>query len=291
MPREIVEDRYYPVLDQGWIRLVDVMGDDQAITEAARTSYSKSKKSSDRDLLRYLFRHRHTSPFEMVELKFHCKMPIFVARQWVRHRTASLNEMSGRYVEMPQEFYLPPVEQVKLQSRDNKQGRAEALSPEEAQQWLDSLEAQRAGVSAQYQQALKDGVAKELARIDLPLSTYTQWYWKIDLHNLLHFLSLRYDPHAQWEIRAYAEVMLGILKEVVPQAVEAWVDYRHCARSFSRLDLTLLDHFWKSGKSPTLELAKQIGMTGREWEEFQAKTSGVPEVPAITLPEPIPCPS
>jgi thymidylate synthase (FAD) len=289
MSVEDVLDKYYPVLDQGWIRLVDVMGDDQAITEAARTSYAKTKRQTDRNLLRYLYRHLHTSPFEMVELKFHCKMPIFVARQWIRHRTANVNEMSGRYVEMPQEFYLPAREQIQVQSQDNKQGRGELTDDHVAQGFLESLQDQRVAISGNYHDAIESGIAKELARIDLPLSTYTQWYWKIDLHNLLHFLGLRFDPHAQWEIREYARIMAGMLAQVVPEAYGAWVDYRYAARRFSRLDLQLL-HLSLAGELVTEQKAMDLGMTGREFQEYQSKILPPLDPPDVTLPEPIPTP-
>lgn len=283
----VCKNIWYPVLDQGWVRLVDQMGDDSSVTEAARTSYSNTKKSSDRDLLRYLYRHRHTSPFEMVELKFHIKLPIFVARQMVRHRTASLNEMSGRYVEVPQEFYVPPAQQVCQQSQNNKQGRGEPLTDKAVDVYLGGLESSRRKVSESYQSLLDQGVAKELARIDLPLSTYTQWYWKTDLHNLLNFLSLRYDPHAQWETREYARIIGGILHQTCPVSLESWIDYRHCARQFSRQELSLLlDTPHNAGP----EDASRLGMTTREYDEYLEKVSSVPEPPDFSLPEPIPCP-
>lgn len=224
---EEIRDLYFPVLDHGFVALKDWMGDDPAIVEAARCSYGFGTKglSNDRGLIRYLIGHRHTTPFEMVELKFHMKLPIFVARQLVRHRTASLNEYSGRYSLMPMLFYTPPPEQLALQSSSNKQGRSEAV----AQQLYEATERRwselRKDSSDCYEDLVKEGIARELARIDLPLSVYTEWYWKVDLHNLFHFLSLRCDPHAQWEARQYANVMAGMVNMVAPTAFEAWIDY------------------------------------------------------------------
>ncbi|NIP81529.1 MAG: FAD-dependent thymidylate synthase, partial [Gemmatimonadetes bacterium] len=201
---------YFPVLDHGFVALVDYMGSDEDIERAARVSYGYGtrKVSQTRGLVRYLRRHKHTTPSEMVELKFHVCMPIFVARQWIRHRTANVNEYSGRYSLMPLLFYTPGSDDFALQSADNKQGRLpRGADPELYREAVQRWEATRRRAADDYEWLVGQDVARELARIDLPLSTYTQWYWKIDLHNLLHFLTLRADPHAQYEIRAYAEVM------------------------------------------------------------------------------------
>ncbi|VVB83086.1 Thymidylate synthase ThyX [uncultured archaeon] len=236
-------DKEFPVLDHGFVRLVDYMGGDSAIVQAARVSYGEGTKkiSEDKALIRYLMRHEHTSPFEMVETKFHCKMPIFVARQWVRHRTASLNEISGRYSVMKDEFYIPEAEQVNLQSKDNKQGRSdETFSPEDTERILFDLEEEQKQDYANYSGRIEKGMAKELARINLPLSLYTEWYWKIDLHNLFHFLGLRLDKHAQCEIRAYANVIFDITKRIAPMACEAFENYKLDATKFSAQELQML---------------------------------------------------
>jgi len=250
----------FRLLDHGFVRLIDYMGGDAEIEQAARVSYdagaASRKVSETRGLLRYLLRHRHTTPFEMCELKFHCKMPIFVARQWIRHRTASVNELSGRYSVLPTEFYLPGVENLKYQSKTNKQGRAEPLPYDLADTVRSSMRKQAQGNFAAYQLFLGEcppddyfdeedtarlrgggGLAKELARISLPLSTYTEWYWKIDLHNLMHFLKLRLDPHAQHEIRVFADVMFDLARRVAPLAMEAFEDYVLNAVTFSKPDI------------------------------------------------------
>ena len=234
---------YFPVLDHGFVALVDYMGSDEDIERAARVSYGAGtrKQSQTRGLIRYLRRHKHTTPSEMVELKFHCSMPIFVARQWIRHRTANVNEMSGRYSLMPMLFYQPPEEQLQAQSTGNNQGRSgrplDAKLRAEAYQRWQSL---RADAVETYAWLSGHEVAREIARIDLPLSTYTQWYWKIDLHNLLHFLTLRVDGHAQWEIREFGRVMAGMLKRVAPLSYEAWIDYDVCSARLSRMELDVL---------------------------------------------------
>ena len=259
---------YFPVLDHGFVALVDYMGGDEAVERAARVSYGHGtrKVSRTRGLLRYLRRHLHTTPSEMVEFKFHCAMPIFVARQWIRHRTASVNEYSGRYSLMPLVFYEPQGDHFALQSATNKQGRAaQAALPgletkdRAAQTALPGLE--EAGVrpsselyeeavrrwgetrdqaSADYRWLVGEDVARELARIDLPLSTYTQWYWKIDLHNLLHFLTLRVDPHAQWEIQEFGRVMAAMVRRVAPLSYEAWIDYQVAGERLSRGEMAAL---------------------------------------------------
>lgn len=240
---EEILGQYYPVLDHGFVSLVDYMGTDDSIERAARVSYGYGtrRSSQTRGLIRYLRRHRHTTPSEMVELKFHCAMPMFVARQWIRHRTANVNEYSGRYSLMPLLFYTPAASAFGLQSEQNNQGRSDqaadpALHAEASARWdrmrRDSAEA--------YSWLVGEEVARELARIELPLSTYTQWYWKIDLHNLLHFLTLRADPHAQYEIRVYAEVMAGMVKRVAPLTYEAWLDYDVGGTQLSRGELAAL---------------------------------------------------
>ena len=236
-------DRYYPVLNHGFVALVNYMGGDAEIERAARVSYGPGtrKVTDTRKLLRYLKRHKHTTPFEMVELQFHCCMPIFVARQWIRHRTANVNEMSARYSVMPMAFYLPEEDQMRVQSPSNKQGRGEDPI-EEANRlglkrtWMENI----ARSTGTYATGLQMGLSREVARIGLPLSTYTQWYWKIDLHNLFHFLTLRVDSHAQWEIRQYGEVMAGMVKAVAPLAYEAWIDYDVQSARFSRDELLWL---------------------------------------------------
>ncbi len=263
------------VLDNGFVRLVDMMGDDSAIVQAARTSYGKGTKtfSEDRKLIRYLMRNRHTSPFEMVEFKFHIKLPIFVARQWIRHRTANVNEYSGRYSEMKNEFYLPEVESVRKQSLTNKQGRDdEELSPKEANEFIAELEKSNSLQFETYQNFIDKGIARELARINLPLSIYTEWYWKIDLHNLFHFLKLRLDSHAQLEIRLYAEVIAEILKEKVPLAYEAFEDYILEAVSFSKKEQIALSKFC-SNFDLNDETLLDLGLDKREITEFRNKIS------------------
>ncbi len=234
---------YFPVLDHGFVALVDYMGSDEDIERAARVSYGYGtrKVSQTRGLIRYLRRHWHTTPSEMVELKFHVCMPIFVARQWIRHRTANVNEYSGRYSLMPLLFYTPDRNDFALQSADNKQGRKlEGADAELYREASERWEASRQRAGADYQWLVGQDVARELARIDLPLSTYTQWYWKIDLHNLIHFLTLRAHPHAQYEIRVFAEAMAGMLKRVAPLSYEAWIDYAFAASPMSRAELAVL---------------------------------------------------
>jgi thymidylate synthase (FAD) len=274
---------YFPVLDHGFVSLVDYMGSDESIEQAARVSYGYGTRhtSQTRGLIRYLHRHRHTTPSEMVELKFHCAMPIFVARQWIRHRTANVNEYSGRYSLIPLVFYRPKPEDFALQSAVNNQGRQEAAAGESAyREAVARWEQLRAQAAATYGWLVGQDVARELARIDLPLSTYTQWYWKIDLHNLLHFLSLRIDPHAQYEIRAYAEVIAGIVKRVAPFSYEAWVDYQLAGAEFSHAELRALQALVEpagSGVRTRGELRlgeadlKQLGLSAREAAELVEK--------------------
>jgi len=240
---EKILDNEYPVHNKGFVRLVDYMGGDERIVQAARVSYGAGTKSyrQDRGLIRYLMRHEHTSPFEQVLLTFHAKMPIFVARQWVRHRTARLNEISGRYSILKDEFYLPSPEDVHPQSEDNKQGRSdEKYSEEKLADILLRMDLGQQDAYKEYKRLIEDGLARELARINLPVSTYTEWYWNIDLHNLFHFLGLRMDAHAQKEIRDYANVMAEITQKVAPLAYEAFEDYRKNAITFSVQDLQML---------------------------------------------------
>jgi thymidylate synthase (FAD) len=220
--------RKFPVLGHGYVVLVDYMGGDAAIVQAARVSYGAGTKSvrDDRGLVRYLMRHRHTTPFEMVELKFLVRLPIYVARQWIRHRTASTNEYSARYSVIPEEFDLPPPDQVRRQSTRNRQGRGDPLPPEVVERFRDDLQRVSGDAYRSYASALEAGVARETARLLLPLAFYTEWYWKTDLHNLFHFLSLRLDPHAQEEIRLYAAAMAGIARAVAPVATEAFEEFQ-----------------------------------------------------------------
>jgi thymidylate synthase (FAD) len=268
-----------PVLDRGFVRVIDYMGDDAAIVQAARVSYGKGTKqvSSDRGLINYLMRMRHTSPFEMCELKLHVKLPIFVARQWIRHRTANVNEYSARYSVLDDEFYLPAPEHLATQSTTNRQGRAETLEGPAAAAAQESIASNAAQAYARYVELLNEGdgqpidperagLARELARMVLPLNAYTQWYWKIDLHNLLHFAALRADPHAQYEIRAYAEVLLDILRRWVPLTHAAYVDYRLEGAELSAKALAVVR---RRLRGETVEQADS-GLGPREWRELEA---------------------
>lgn len=240
---EALLDKEIPVLDKGFVRLVDYMGGDARIVQSARVSYGEGTKTTreDKGLINYLMKNDHTSPFEQVGLTFHCKMPIFVARQWIRHRTARLNEISGRYSVMKDEFYLPEAEQVRLQSQVNKQGRSdETLAAEDASAFIDKLKTENATTYEHYEQMLDAGLARELARINLPLSLYTEWYWQIDLHNLFHFIQLRADAHAQYEIRVYAEALAKCAKAVAPLAYDAFEEHRMYAVKFSRRECRAL---------------------------------------------------
>jgi thymidylate synthase (FAD) len=235
--------KYFPVLDHGFVALVDYMGTDACIERAARVSYGFGTRAQNltRGLIRYLRRHKHTTPSEMVELKFHCCMPMFIARQWIRHRTANVNEYSGRYSLVPLLFYTPDPEQLQTQSPRNNQGRSgEPVEDALYRQAIERWQRQRSAAADTYEWLTAQEIARELARIDLPLSTYTQWYWKIDLHNLLHFLTLRVDPHAQWEIQQYGRVMAGMLQRVAPLSFEAWIDYDVCGERLSRMELDAL---------------------------------------------------
>lgn len=262
----------HPVLDHGLVRVIDYMGDDAAICQAARVSYGKGTKSvqNDEGLIRYLMRHWHSTPFEMCEVKFHVKLPVFVARQWIRHRTANVNEYSGRYSILDREFYIPAPEHLAAQSSQNHQGRGEVLQGAEAQRVLDLLREDAMRSYDSYETMLsqegQQGLARELARMNLPANIYTQWYWKVDLHNLLHFLRLRADSHAQYEIRAYADIMCDITRDWVPAAFGAFQDYRMNAVNLSAQAADALRRRL-AGEVVTQENA---GMGAREWREFQA---------------------
>ena len=260
----------FPCLDHGFIRVVDYMGDDGAVVDAARVSYGTGtrKVSDDRALLRYLMAHRHTSPSEMAVIKFHVKMPIFVARQWIRHRMSSTNEYSARYSVLDREFYLPRPEDLAVQSSDNKQGRGEALSPDAAADVLARLKANSEAAHDTYGILMSEyELARELARTALPVNFYTQWYWKIDLHNLLHFLQLRLDRHAQYEIRVYAEAIADVVRQWVPLSWEAFEDYRLNAYTLSAPALAVV-HRWLAGETVT---PAESGLSKREWAELCAR--------------------
>jgi len=268
------------VLDHGFVRVIDYMGDDGAVVQAARVSYGKGTKkvSEDRGLIHYLMRHRHTTPFEMCEIKYHVKLPIFVARQWIRHRTANVNEYSARYSILDNEFYLPAPEQIAAQSRSNRQGRGETLSVAEQQRVLDLLREDALRAYRDYMELLNEdeagnvvdpkrqGLARELARMSLTLNFYTQWYWKTDLHNLLNFLSLRADAHAQYEIRVYADAMIGTLERWVPMTAEAFRQYRLGGAHLSASGLSVVKRML-AGETVT---QAGSGMTKREWTELMS---------------------
>ena len=273
--REEMTGIYAPrqCLDHGFVRLVDVMGDDSSIVPAARVSYGKGtrKRSDDRGLIRYLMRHSHTTPFEMVEFKFHVKLPIFVARQWIRHRTANVNEYSARYSVMEDEFYLPPADKINYQSATNKQGRGPEAPPEELRErFRKVLETTQRQSYEEYQSFIGENLTRELARIHLPLSIYTQWYWKIDLHNLFHFLRLRVDQHAQYEIRVYAKAMAEIVKSVTPLAYEAFEDYTLNAIKLTKPELKLLEPLL-AGFEIDETKAAECGLSKREVRELAEK--------------------
>jgi len=277
-PLEAMLAQAIPVLDHGFIRVVDYMGDDAAVVQSARVSYGRGTKAAneDRGLIRYLMRHRHSTPFEMCEIKYHIKLPIFIARQWIRHRTANVNEYSARYSVLDREFYVPQPDQLAAQSSDNRQGRGAVLQGAEAERvlrllredatqtydhYLEMLNEDEAG---QPLDASRSGLARELARMNLTLNTYTQWYWKTDLHNLLHFLSLRADAHAQYEIRVYAEAMLKTVQAWVPHCYEAFADYRMGAVTMSSQMLSIVRRMLAG------EVVEQAGsgLSKREWREL-----------------------
>lgn len=279
---EAMEEILYkslPVLDHGFIRVIDYMGDDSAIVQAARVSYGRGTKKSlqDQGLINYLMRHRHTTPFEMCDIKFHIKLPIFIARQWIRHRTASVNEYSARYSILSNEFYMPQKVHLTAQSLENKQGRSnQALPEEDADRILEILRDDAMKCHAHYISMLNEdeqgnvidpnklGITRELARMNLTLNTYTEWYWKINLHNLLHFVALRADSHAQYEIRVYAEVMLDILKRWVPYAFEAFEEHMLGGVRISRKGMEIVRALI-DGQEVTQESS---GMSKREWAEL-----------------------
>ena len=241
----------------------------RAIVQAARVSYGAGTKkvSEDRGLIRYLMRHQHTTPFEMVELKFHCKMPMFVARQWIRHRTANVNEISGRYSILKDEFYIPAPDQVHLQSATNRQGGDDIASPEKAKEFIEFLESVCTGSYEKYERFVTDDeIAREQGRMGLPVNLYTEWYWKIDLHNLFHFLALRCDTHAQYEIRVFADAMLKMIRPLVPFAVEAWEDYHHMrgAELMSRLEVEALKTMLAGAKP--VDIVTDNKREQREWK-------------------------
>ena len=267
-----------PVLDHGFVRVVDYMGDDSSIVQAARVSYGKGTKkvSTDSGLIKYLMRHRHSTPFEMCEIKYHVKLPIFVARQWIRHRTANVNEYSARYSILDKEFYLPTKENLAAQSTNNRQGRGEVINGKQADNILDMLKKDAEQTYANYEIMLNEkfdgskindsnkGLARELARMNLTLNTYTQWYWKTDLLNLLNFLSLRADSHAQYEIRAYADVMIDSLKRWVPITFDAFMDYRVGGMELSSKAKKVIQKMLK-GEQCNFE---NSDLSKREWSEL-----------------------
>jgi thymidylate synthase (FAD) len=264
-----------PVLDHGFIRVIDYMGNDEAIVQAARVSYGKGTKKTteDRGLINYLMRHRHTTPFEMCEIKYHIKLPIFIARQWIRHRTANVNEYSARYSILDNEFYVPKPENLATQSALNKQGRGDTLTPEQSLEILNLLKKDAENAYKGYADMLNEGgdndrpgLARELARMNITLNFYTQWYWKVDLHNLFHFLSLRADGHAQFEIQEYAKAMIETTKAWVPHAYNAFMEYRMNGSHFSKTALEVVKKMIK-GEGVT---QAESGLTPREWREVMA---------------------
>jgi thymidylate synthase (FAD) len=280
---QALEDILYqalPVLDHGFVRVIDYMGDDEAVVQAARVSYGRGtrKVSENRGLINYLMRHRHTTPFEMCEIKYHVKLPIFVARQWIRHRTANVNEYSARYSILDNEFYIPRPEHLAAQAKSNRQGRDQALAGKEAERVFALLKKDAELVYEHYMEMLNEGeagkpldpersgLARELARMNLSLAFYTQWYWKTNLHNLMHFLSLRADAHAQYEIRAYAEVMLDTLRHWCPICYEAFVEYRMAGAHLSKTGLASVKRLIAGEKLDQ----KSSGLNPREWRELMA---------------------
>jgi thymidylate synthase (FAD) len=262
---EAILDKAFPVLDKGFVRLVDYLGGDERIAQAARVSYGEGTKTyrENKGLIDYLLRNEHTSPFEQVNFTFHLKMPIFVARQWVRHRTARINEISGRYSVMKDEFYVPDGENIAAQSESNKQGREDVPLPPETQERIRAaLVKDQQSLYETYERFLDEGLARELARINLPLSLYTEFYWQMDLHNLFHFVRLRMHPHAQFEIRAYASEILGIARKVCPLACASFEDHMEGGVRFSKRELEEIRRLLDGGK-PSLK--------GRAEERFKNK--------------------
>jgi len=287
---------YRPLLDHGFVGIADeelndgtlvpsIMGNDKSITRSARMSYGKGTRAlnDDANLIRYLLRHHHTTPFEMAEIKFHAKMPIFVARQWVRHRTASINEYSARYSILTKEFYVPTAEHLQPQSANNKQGRDGEFSDYRVKEVQDTLRASQNAAYDIYEALLDDdgdeSVAREIARTVLPTSGYTEWYWKANLHNVLNFIRLRADPHAQYEIRVYADAMLGLMQPYFPIAIEAFNDYVVQSVQFSKMEVALIKEMfnhtrWNSyfpDEASKDTMRKQLNMSKREWSEFEVK--------------------
>ena len=269
-----------PVLDHGFVRVIDYMGDDAAVVQAARVSYGRGTKkvSEDKGLINYLMRHRHTTPFEMCEIKYHVKLPIFVARQWIRHRTANVNEYSARYSILDNEFYTPRPEQLASQSANNRQGRDAVLAGKEAERVFDILRKDSELVYEHYMEMLNEGeagapldpersgLARELARMNLSLAFYTQWYWKTNLHNLMHFLSLRADAHAQHEIRVYADIMIDTMKRWTPLCHDAFLEYRMGGAHLSKTGLAAVKRMIAGEKVDQ----KSSGLNPREWRELLA---------------------
>ncbi len=267
-----------PVLDHGFVRVVDYMGDDTSIVQSARVSYGKGTKkvSTDSGLIKYLMRHRHSTPFEMCEIKYHIKLPIFIARQWIRHRTANVNEYSARYSIMDKEFYVPSKENLAAQSLNNRQGRGDLINGKQADSILKILKEDAERNYQHYEEMLnekydgsiidkkKQGLARELARMNLTLNSYTQWYWKTDLLNLLNFLSLRADSHAQYEIREYANVMMNSVKKWVPITYDAFIDYRVGGMELSAKGKTVIQKMIKGEECDI----NSSGLSKREWNEL-----------------------
>ena len=268
----------FPALDHGFVRVVDYMGDDQAIVQAARVSYGKgtTRVSEDRGLIRYLMRHRHSTPFEMCEIKLHVKLPMFIARQWIRHRTASINEYSARYSVLDKEFYIPEEKDLAVQSRSNKQGRGDTLSAKDSEEALFLLKRDAEKSYETYEYLLnensegevvdnnRDGLSRELARINLTLNTYTQWYWKTNLHNLMNFIFLRADSHAQYEIRVYADIIYKIMESWVPITAEAFKSYRAGSVELSAEAMDVIRLMLSGNKVDQ----KESGLSLREWNEL-----------------------
>jgi thymidylate synthase (FAD) len=273
------------VLDHGFVRLVDYMGDDRSIPQAARVSYGvgTTKALSDEGLIRYLMRHWHSTPFEMCEIKLHVKLPVFVARQWIRHRTANVNEYSARYSILDREFYIPEPEHLAAQSKINNQGRGEVLQGEEAARVLEILKTDCHRAYDHYEDMIsqdgQQGLARELARMNLPTNIYTQWYWKVDLHNLFHFLRLRQDPHAQYEIRVYADCIAEqIVKQWVPVAYQAYLDFRQGATQLSAQGSALVNAALVAALSGNQVNPAEYDLTGRELREVTASFPGLADL-------------
>ncbi|MBS1721299.1 MAG: FAD-dependent thymidylate synthase [Armatimonadetes bacterium] len=283
---EALIDHPIPVLDKGFVRMVDYMGGDERIVQSARVSYGAGTKTvrEDRGLIHYLMRNWHTSPFEQVQLTFHTKMPIFIARQWVRHRTARLNEISGRYSVMKDEFYVPNPAQIRFQSKNNKQGRSdETLDFDEAMAVIQQFEEEQKAIYRNYESLLEKNVARELARVNLPLSLYTEWYWQIDLHNLFHFIRLRLDPHAQYEIRVFAEALAQCAKAVAPLAYEAFEEHILGSITFSRSELEALARMLR-GEESQLE-GRNATIFAEKMAKLQSSVAGEPAAePSLPTP-------